>query len=377
MTLRELRSHFPHTDEQIYLNHAATSPLSTPVMRAIEGYLEQRHRENIENYFDFEPVLESARRRLADLVNAPVERVEFAPNTSYALNVLAQGLDWQRGDRVAVPGCEFPANVYPFMNLQSRGVEVDFIPHHQGVVRLEDIDKTLRPKTRLLTISWVQFLSGYRIDLRAVGKLCKERGIIFCVDAIQGLGAFGLDVAECGIDFLACGGHKWLMAAQGSGFLYVTEELQQRISPMAGWLHGPVDWQNFFDYELEFHPDATRFRLGTMNNIGITSLDAALKLREEADPAWCAEHVVKLSTKLREGLETLGIARYGSDDIQNASGIVTLEHPKVESLHEKLLERSIEGALRQRKLRFSPTYYNSEEEIDRVLDAIERFAGTS
>ena len=373
MNLRELRSHFPHTDEKIYLNHAATSPLSRPVLRAIKNYLEERHHRKIENYVDFEAVLESSRRRLAALVHAPVERIEFAPNTSYALNVLAQGLDWLPGDRIAVPGCEFPANVYPFMNLQRRGVEVDFIPHHEGCVWLRDIEQTLRPETRLLTISWVQFLSGFRIDLAEVGKLCRDRGVVFCVDTIQGLGAFRLDVEECGIDFLACGGHKWLMAAQGSGFLYLTEELQQRVSPMAGWLHGPVDWENFFDYELEFHPDATRFRLGTMNNIGIASLDAALELREQAGPAWCEEHVLKLSSQLIDGLDAIGVARYGPSDKRHASGIVTVEHPKVETLHEHLLNRNIEGALRQRKLRFSPTYYNAEEEIDELLDAIEEF----
>lgn len=374
MTLGELRSRFPHTADTVYLNHAATGPLSGPVMEAIQAYLTERHRTNIENYFNFACTVDSARSRAARLIGAPVERVEFAPNTSYALNVLAQGFPWKKGDRIAVPGCEFPANVYPFLNLERHGVHVDFIPHHQGVIYLEDVERTLRPETRLLTISWVQFLSGFRIDLHAVGKLCKERGIVFCVDAIQGLGALQLDVEACGIDFLATGGHKWIMAAQGIGFLYLTDELQQRLQPAAaGWLHGPVDWENFFEYELKFFDDASRFRLGTLNNVGVASLDAALGLHEEAGPLWCERQVLERVRQLSDGLRDLGLRRYGSTEPSAASGIVTVDHPQIDELHHFLENRRVMTALRQRKLRFAPTYYNSPEEIEHVLLLVKEF----
>lgn len=375
MNLNELRTHFPHTRETIYLNHAATGPLSTRVMSAVSSYLEERHQTNIENYADVAPVLDSARTRAARLVGADVSRVEFAPNTSYALNVLAKGYPWRSGDRIAVPACEFPANVYPFLNLERNGVVVDFIPHTDGVISLDDIERALQPDTRLLTISWVQFLSGFRIDLEAVGRLCKERGILFCVDAIQGLGALRLDVNASGIDFLACGGHKWLMAMQGIGFLYVSEELQSRLEPAAGWLHGPVDWDNFFEYELAFHPDATRYRLGTMNNAGIVSLDAALGLYEEAGASWCEQQVLARSGRLARGLDALGFRRYGTSDPAHASGIVTVEHRDVDALDARLQQHGVAAAVRQRKLRFAPTYYNSDDEIDRVLDVVRDFAG--
>ena len=373
MNLSELRTLFPHTRDTIYLNHAATAPLSTRVVSAVSAYLEQRHRTNIENYADFAPTLESARSRAARLVGADVARVEFAPNTSYALNVLAQGFPWRRGDRIAVPSCEFPANVYPFLNLERQGVVVDFIPHTDGVISLDDIERTLRPETRLLTISWVQFLSGYRIDVEAVGRLCRDRGVLFCVDAIQGLGALRLDVDSCGIDFLASGGHKWLMAMQGIGFLYVSEDLQSRLEPAAGWLHGPVDWDNFFDYELAFHPDATRFRLGTMNNAGIASLEAALELYVDAGASWCEERVLARAGRLAAGLDAFGFRRYGTADPAHASGIVTVEHRDVEALHAYLQQHGVAAAVRQRKLRFAPTYYNTDEEIDRVLELVGEF----
>jgi selenocysteine lyase/cysteine desulfurase len=376
MTLDELRTRFPHTGQTTYLNHAATSPLSRPVMDAVAAYLEERHRTNIENYFDFAPVLAETRTRIARLLGTAAARVEFMPNTSYGLNVLAMGLDWQAGDRIAVPGCEFPANVFPFLNLRQRGVETDFIPHDDGTITLDDIAATLQPTTRLLTISWVQFLSGFRCDLEAIGQLCRERDVLFCVDAIQGLGALQLDVEAYGIDFLACGGHKWLMATQGIGFLYITEALQERLTPMAGWLHGPVDWDNLNAYELAFHPDATRFRLGTLNSVGIAALHAALELYFEAGPAWCEAQVLARSQQLAEGLADLGLERYGSEDPAHASGIVTVKHPQPEAVLAYLKEQDIMAAVRNQMLRFAPTYYNSPDEIDRTLDAMRQFDRT-
>jgi len=287
--------------------------------------------------------------------------------------VLAQGLDWQPGDRIAVPACEFPANVYPFMNLRKRGVEVDFVPHMDATFLLEDVAAALTPRTRLLTVSFVQFLSGFRADLSAIGALCKEKDVIFCVDAIQGLGALQLDVEACGVDFLACGGHKWLMATAGTGFIYVTEVLQARLSPMAGWLHGPVDWENFFDYALEFHPDAERFRLGNTNNIGIAALHAALGLHLEAGQAWCERQVLARARELTEGLQVLGLKRFGTDDPRYASGIATFSHPSAEALFAYLSERRIHVAMRNRLLRFAPSYYNSEDEVRRVIDAVKSY----
>ncbi len=373
MTLDALRRLFPHTEDTIYFNHAATGPLSRPVVEAVERYLEQRHRTNIENYFDLVPVIAEAKQRIATVLGTEASRVEFAPNTTSALDVLARGLGWQPGDRVAVPACEFPANVYPFMGLERLGVGVDLIPHERGVVTVESIERSLTPQTRLLTLSWVQFLSGFRADLAAVGRLCRERGVLFCVDAIQGLGAFRLDVEACGIDFLACGGQKWLLATQGSGFLYLTEALQARLTPAAGWLSGPVDWDDVFDYRLAFHPDASRFRLGTLNHIGVVALDAALGLYLDAGPEWCESMVLDLCRMLGDGLEAIGLQRYGTADAGHASGIVTFEHPDAEGLYAYLRGRNIHISLRNRMVRFAPTYYNSPGEVEAVLEAVEAF----
>ncbi len=377
MTLDALRAQFPHTEALVYLDHAATGPLSRPVMEAVGGFLEQRHRTNPNNYFDVEPTIERARDRLATVLGTTAARVDFAPNTSAALNVLAQGLDWQPGDRVAVPACEFPANVYPWIGLETRGVALDFIPHDRGTFTAGDVERTLAPQTRVVSVSWVQFLSGFRADLDAIGRLCRERGVLFCVDAIQGLGALRLDVTETPVDFLACGGQKWMLGMQGTAFFYLTEALQDRLMPVRGWLNGPLDWDDFLSYPTDFHDDARRFRIGTLNRVGIVALDAALGLYLDAGPEWCEAQVLARNTEVADGLDRLGLRRYGSADARHASGIVAVEHPDPESVHAALANADVHIAVRDRKLRIAPTYYNSPDEIAHALDLIARYDQTT
>ena len=376
MTLTEVRARFPHTEDMTYLDHASTGPLSRLVMEAVGGFLSQRHRTKPNNYFDVAPTVERTRERLGRLVGASAERVEFAPNTSYALNVLAQGLDWRPGDRVAVPACEFPANVYPWLALRERGVEVDFIPHERGAYSVEDVERVLTPRTRVLSVSWVQFLSGFRCDLAALGALCRERGILFSVDAIQGLGALRLDVRETPVDFLASGAQKWMLGMQGTAFFYVSEELQQRLTPLRGWLNGPVDWDDFLSYPTDLFPDARRFRVGTLNHAGIVGLDAALGLYFDAGPDWCEAQVLARSREVAAGLDRLGLRRYGSADPVHASGIVAAEHPDPEGVLEALAEENVHIAVRDRKLRIAPTYYNTPEEVERALGLIAAYDTT-
>jgi len=381
MNHSELRQHFPHAEHELYVNHAATSPLSRPVMDAIDAYLGERHGARpgapIDNFEAFMPILAEARERAGTVLGTTAERVAFMPNTSAALNVLAEGLDWQPGDRIALPGCEFPTNVYPFLNLEDRGVAVDFIRHDEGTFTLEAIEETLTPDTRLLSLSWVQFLSGFRADLDAVGALCDAHDVLFCVDAIQGLGALELDVEAAGIDFLACGGHKWLMATQGIGLLYCTEVLQDRIRPPAGWLHGPVDWEHLDEYELAFHPEARRYEIGTRNNVGIAALNAALGLYLDAGPAWCEQQVRARADQLAAGLRDLGFVRYGPSAPGHSAGIVTIRTEAPDALFDHLQAHDITAALRNRLVRFAPTYYNTPDEMERILAGVEAFATAS
>lgn len=379
MAVETLRDEFPHTAHQTYLNHAAVSPLSRRVRQAMDAYIAERQGATadapIENFDEFRPLMQETKTRAARMLGTDASRIEFVPNTSTGLNVLARGLDWDSGDRIAVPDGSFPTNVYPFLNLDDQGVAVDFVPTEEGAFGVNDVASVLRPETRLLSVSWVHFLSGFRADLKALGALCAEEDVIFCVDAIQGLGALQLDVEAAGIDFLAAGGHKWLMGAQGAGLLYCDEDLQDRLRPPSGWLHGPVDWEHLDDYELSFHDDARRFRTGTFNSVGIAALHAALGLYLEAGPEWCEERVVDLSSTLAAELRDRGFPRYGTDAAAHASGIVAVQPDAPEALFEHLQAHDVTGALRNRKLRFSPTYYNDASDLRIVLDAIDSFRG--
>jgi selenocysteine lyase/cysteine desulfurase len=372
MSLPDFRSHFPHIRHVAYLDHASVAPLNTPVLEAVSTYLEQRHATRPNNYRDVLPVIERARGRLAALIGAHVSRVDFAPNTSYAINILAQGLDWRPGDRVAVPDCEFPANVYPWLGLANRGVEVDFIPAPDGTFSPDDVARALTPRTRVLAVSWVQFLSGFRCDLAALSALCRDRGVILSLDAIQGLGALRLDVAETPVDFLACGGQKWIMGMVGTGFFYVSEALQERLTPLRGWFNGPLHWDELLAYSMELHDDARRFRVGTLNNAGIVALDAALGLYFDAGPEAVQERVMTLAQYASHGLDALGLTRQGAADPAAASGIVAVIHPDPDAALAALESAGVQAAVRERRLRLSPTWYNTEEEIDLALDVLAR-----
>ena len=339
----------------------------------MDAFLDDRAGKNINNYESFAPVIEEIRERAARLLGAAPKRVAFVPNTSSALSILAEGLDWQRGDRVAVPACEFPANVYPFLNLERRAVAVDFIAEDEGTFSVEDVARTLRPQTRLLTLSWVQFLSGFRADLEAIGRLCAERGVLLCVDAIQGLGALEMDVDRFGIDFLASGGHKWLMGPQGTGLLYVREALQEKIRPPAGWTHGPVDWENLSDYRLQFHPEARRYETGTVNRLGLVGLGASLELLLEVGPEQVEAATVARARELAEHFDAQGLPRYGSADPAHASGIVTVRHPQPEALFEHLEKEGVEAAMRNGLVRFAPAFYHTKEDMGRVASAVAAF----
>lgn len=375
MTVDDLRAHFPHTQHQTYVNHAAVSPVSRPVKAAIDDYVAERHGADpeapVENFESFMPVMAETKERAADVLGTEAARIEFIPNTSTGLNILTRGLDWEPGDRIAIPDGAFPTNVYPFLNLETEGVEVDFVPTDEGAYTLDDIEQALRPETRLLSVSWVHFLSGFRADLEAIGELCEAHDVLFCVDAIQGLGALQIDVEDAGIDFLASGGHKWLMATQGIGLLYCDAALEDQLQPPTGWLHGPVDWEHLDQYELTYHEDARRFRTGTINNVGVAALHAALGLHLEAGPAWAEERVLDLSTTLAAELSARGLPRYGTDDPAHASGIVTVAPEEPEALFEDLKAHDITAAVRNRKLRFAPTYYNDNSDLRRILDVID------
>ena len=375
MTLDAYRDLFAVPRGTVYLDHAATGVLGRHVLEAASDYLAgragRRPGRSPNNFPADLDRVERARRRAAALVGAVPEQVCVVPNTSAGLGLVVEGLDWQPGDRVAVPGCEFPANLLPWRSLERRGVQVDVIPHREGTFTVDDVAAALRPGTRVLAVSAVQFLSGHRADLQALGDLCRQRGVWFVVDAIQAVGALRLDTAALGIDLLAAGGHKWLGSMQGGGIAVVGDRLMDRLAPAIGWLNGPVDWDDFESTTGALHPDATRFHRGTFPTAQLYALDASLGAMLEVGPEAIEAAVLAQAARLAEGLDRLGYRRYGPEE--TASGIVTVHADEPEALHAHLAAHGVTASLRSRLVRVAPHAHTRPADIDHALDVVASF----
>ena len=238
MSWERTRSFFPVTRTLAYLNHAGVAPISTRVAEALARYsAEATDRGAFDYQRSYDAEVERVRGRAARLLGAGIDEIAFAKNTSEGLGMVAAGLDWQRGDRVVTCDLEYPSNVYAWWNLRPHGVETVMLRSRDGRLPLESVEEALRhPRTRLLALSSVEFGSGARNDLPTLGRLCRERGVLFCVDAIQSLGCFPLDVAECHVDFLAADGHKWLLSVEGCGLFFCRRALLARARAARGRL---------------------------------------------------------------------------------------------------------------------------------------------
>jgi len=374
MNLSDFRKIFPITATDIYLNHAAVSPLSTSVKTAINDSLTRRTSGPVEIFPEFIEEKKSLKENIGRLINADSSQIAIVSNTSEGLNCLASGLTWKKGDRVLLVENEFPANIYPFLNLERLGISIDFVPTRQGHIFPEDIENKITPRTRLLSISFVGFLNGFRNQLGDIGALCKKKNVIFSVDGIQGTGGLPVDVTATGIDFLANGGHKWLMGPMGCGFMYISPDLFDRLHPTyVGWLSVKDSW-NFSDYRLDLLEDASRFEIATPNFLGIKGLRVSTDILLEAGIPSIEQHLLKLGDRLIDGFSAQGFQYVGAGERQNRSGIYSFRTANEKMLFEHLQTQRVHLSLREDIIRFAPHFYNTESEIDEVLNLCRKFA---
>ncbi len=375
MELSRARDFFPHTKTgAIYFNHASTGPLSTLVTDKINEYCNQRSFIKIDNFSIVSDFVSSTKEDLGNYLNCTPDRIAYTDNTTDGINILASGIKWNKGDRILLNDIEFPANVYPFLNLQKEGVITDFVKSHKGIVSADDIISNIKPNTKLVSISFVQFLTGYRADIEKIGKYCKEKEIIFCVDAIQGLGAFRLDVKKCNIDFLSCGTQKWLLGLQGLAFIYLTEDMQNKIeAKYAGWLSVKDAW-NILNYELIPRKTADRYQYGTISHIGIFALRGALDFFRLFGWEEIENRTTEVVSYLSQQLMQTGINPLLADcPKENLSGIVTFKHSEAQKIYEYLASNKVTCAVREGMVRLSPHFYNTFEECDRLIDSLRKF----
>ncbi len=368
MTVEQARREFPHTmSDMVYLNHAAVAPLSFRVRDAVDRYQTRRALKGIEPYPWIIKTVQETRELLARMLHARPEQMAFALNTSDGLNIIAQGLDWKPGDRVLINDLEFPANAYPFLNLKRQGVSVDVIKSKNYKITPGDIGACLSNRTKLVALSHVQFATGAKADLTAIGKICRERDILFAVDAIQSLPHCSIDVERDNIDFLSSGSHKWMMAGEGAAFIYAGDRAIERIHQASlGW----TSIDNAFDFTLrpdDLRTSAARFENGTLNFAGITALNASLKLFYEFGLKEIERNVLDLSAYLIDRLQQRGVEVITPTPEREHAGIVSFNFPDAEKVFERLHKQNIIISLRQGRLRVSPHFYNTEEELRKLM----------
>ena len=370
----ELRKLFPITQHSIYLNHAAISPLSIPTFAAIEAQLKDVRDHGSTHYQSWIAVKESARTLLAELLGARPEQVAFMRNTSDALSTVANGLKWQPGDNVVTFNREFPANIYPWLRLREGfGVEVRMCVEREGRVDLDELENLVDEHTRLITISHVQYASGFCANLERLARVARNRDALLVVDVIQSLGVMPLDVQAQMIDVAAGASHKWLLGPEGVGYLYLSDRARERIEPtLVGWVSvaDPEDYNNF---DQEWRADTLPWETGTGPAALIHGLEASLKLLGEIGVATIAKHLEELTDYLSERVLRKGYLLMSSRKPSEKSHIVCIRHRgeiSATRLYGALKSKSIITAPRGDRLRIAPHFYNNFEDIDTFIDCL-------
>lgn len=370
---QEFRSHFESLGDRLYFNHAAYAPLSTPVLETMNNYLNVRLRGDSQTWAVAVEHLEGLRTKYSKLAGTRETRIAMMANTVSGINVLATGLEWKAGDHILLYSEEFPANVMPFYNLQSQGVEVEFISAPDGRVTPELFESRIKDRTRLISLSTVQYLTGYRADLKTISDLCHDRDILFSVDAIQSLGVIPMEVENLKIDFLSAGGHKWMMSPLGAGFLYLTEELQSQLQVVNRGYMGHVNPEDYGNFEQELSSDARRFEMGAPNAPSMVGADMAVGLLLECGIDKIHAHVRSLIRQLENGLADTNFVPLYSFSEDESSGIFMFTHKdserNIESI-KSLTEQKVNLSLRGGGLRFAPHFYNTSHEVDQFLDML-------
>ena len=377
-TLRQ--TEFPFSHNYIYFNHASISPLPIRTRDYVRWAVDELAAQPGELWINHGlPAMETFRQDLAALINA-ADPQEIVPvtTTSFALNSFAQSVAWQPGDNVLFCEVEFPSNAYPWMSLARDGVEARPVPAVAGGLTLAALEPLVDERTRLITASAIQFFSGHRTDLATIGAFCRERGILFVVDAIQAVGHTAFDVRAMNIDVLASGGQKSLMAVPGIGFMYIRAPICQTLKPRFIGGNATVDYMHWLDYDMTFLPGAQRFAIGTPNLPGIFSVCASLSLLRELGVDNIDQHTSRLAIQAIDTLSSMG---YEVITSRQAHGpIVTfksgLSHEATDALVEQLRQRRVTlvkhlDATGTPHLRLSFHCYNTTEEIEQFRQILD------
>jgi cysteine desulfurase/selenocysteine lyase len=367
------RALFPVCERWAYCNHAAVGPLPRPAHAAMMAAMDAQMADGCNGVLDVEARKEEVRAAVAASINADPDEIAFMRATSDGALLGANGIDWRPGDEIVLTDNEFGANAYPWLNLRDKGVHVRLVRAPAERLTVETLERLATSRTRLVTVSYVSFGDGYRHDLAALGAWCRERGVIFAIDAIQGFGQLPLDVRACGAGLCYFGVAKWLLSPQGLSVVFVSRDLRDRLRPATASWRSVKDPMNFLDYTQEFAQGAARFEGGTINYPALIAFGESLRLLGAAGFEKIEAHVLALTDRLIRGCSEPGHEILSSLSPGTRSGIVLVGRGSrsVTDLQHRVDEARVQVTVRESGVRIAPHGYNTPDEIDRVLDAID------
>ncbi len=362
---------FPVRKNFIHLNHAAVAPLPRRVADAITAHVENVRDRGSADWRSWYGLIETARAKVGAFIGASAAEIAFLPNTSWGVNLVALGFPWRAGDNVVIDDMEFPSNAFPWRALAERGVECRVAKNRGGRITADDVAPFVDGRTRVVAVSWVAFHNGFVFPLAEIGRMCRERGILFVVDAIQGLGALPMDVAAENVDVLCADAHKWLYGTEGGAVFFVAESARERVPARArGWWNLKADGE-YLEYRATQYAGARRYEPGTLPTANIAGLAAAIGLLNEMGRQAVRDRILELVEVLRKGLEARGWTIASPAPL--ASGILAAAPPSgdARSWAKALEARRVLVAPREGFVRFSPHAGNDVGEMERALAAID------
>jgi selenocysteine lyase/cysteine desulfurase len=368
----DFRARMPAAQTWAYFDHAAVAPLSGPAEAILVEWARDVARHGDAYWSRWSDHLAETRRLGAQLINADPAEVALVRNTTEGINFVAEGFPWHEGDNVVTLADEFPSNLFPWMNLQSRGVETRRVPTDQGRVDLDQVEAACDQRTRIITVSWVGYAGGWRNDLDAVAEIARRRGACFFLDAIQGLGVFPIDVRRTRIDFLAADGHKWLLAPEGAGYFFLRREHLDLLRPVGiGW-NSVIHAGDYSRTDLTLKNTAARYEGGTYNMGGLAALGESTALLLGYGVDRIAERLLAITDLACQRLAAIGANIVSCREGDRCSGIVSFDLPGVDlsSIRRHCLSHGVVLSVRGGRLRISPHAYTTEADVDRLVEAL-------
>jgi selenocysteine lyase/cysteine desulfurase len=375
--IKRARSHFGINDNIVYFNHASHGPLPLGARKAYDDFLDSWQKTEHDHDVESFRIIKELRGKLAGMIGAPAERIGLSPNTTYGFSIITGGFPWRKGDNVVLSHGEFPASVYPWVSLKRIGVELKFARADNGFIDEDALISLVDHNTRVISISWVQFNNGFRTDLQKLGEFCRSRDILMCVDGIQGMGVIPIDIPRIHIDLFTSGCAKWMCGPCGTGFFYLSEKAEKLLDPVnIGWLS--VDWNDDFTdllrYDLPERTGPSKYESGTYAYQDVRALNASVDMHLSFDRQAVWEHIRTLTGMLMDKIDSDKRFELISRREENRrSGIVTFGASDSKSIYDYLRRKRYIIGFREGGIRVSPHFYNTFEEIESFIAALDNF----